>query len=768
PTDIYWSDDGAWIYFRWNPEQDDSASLYVVSRQGGTPRKLTLEERRKLPARTGHYNCTRTQKVYEKYGDIFLLDIPSGRIRTVTTTVAKESHPRFTHDEKKITFMVHNNLYRWRIDTGETVQLTDFRVGRKQQEEEEPRTKQEQWLRSRERKLIRVLQARQDRKERAERRRMDEEPARPKAIYIEDKNVQNVQLSPDERYITFRLVKEPEETKPTIVPTYVTDSGYTGGLPARRKVGSPQRSSAFGIYDTKERAVSFVTLDDIPGMYDRSVSLETGMANGQNGNNRVAHQQDKVGRREKDATTKVSPRDVMIHGPLWSDDGHLAIVIVLALDHKDRWIASLDLTTGQLRSLDQQHDPAWIGGPDVWGSLQAGTIGWMPDNRRVWFQSEESRYSHLYTIDVLTREKQQLTRGRFEIYRPQLSHDQKYWYFAANEAHPGERHFYRMPIGGGKAVRITQMPGANEVHPSPNGQMLAIRHSASNRPWELYLMENQPEAQPRQVTHSLSAEFVSYPWRQPQIVTFPTRDGKTISARLYRPAHPEHQGPAIIFAHDSGYAQNAHKWWSKHFHDYLFHNFLADHGYTVLDIDYRGSAGYGRDWRAGIYRHMGGKDLTDHIDSARFLIENHDVDARRLGIYGNSYGGFITLMAMFTTPDVFAVGAALQPVTDWAHYDHHYTSAILNLPYEDELAYQRSSPIDHVAGLRGALLICHGMIDTNVHFQDVVRLVQRLIELGKDNWDLAIYPLEGHDFHEPSSWTDAYKRIFKLFETHLK
>ncbi|HQK71275.1 MAG TPA: prolyl oligopeptidase family serine peptidase, partial [Bacteroidales bacterium] len=174
-----------------------------------------------------------------------------------------------------------------------------------------------------------------------------------------------------------------------------------------------------------------------------------------------------------------------------------------------------------------------------------------------------------------------------------------------------------------------------------------------------------------------------------------------------------------------------------------------------------------RDWRTAIYRYMGGKDLDDHIDGAKYLVEEHQIDPERIGIYGGSYGGFITLMAMFTKPGVFAAGAALRPVTDWAHYNHGYTSNILNTPVADSIAYVRSSPIYYAEGLKGDLLICHGMIDDNVHFQDVVRLVQRLIELGKDNWELAVYPLESHSFREPSSWTDEYKRIFKLFERTL-
>ncbi len=165
---------------------------------------------------------------------------------------------------------------------------------------------------------------------------------------------------------------------------------------------------------------------------------------------------------------------------------------------------------------------------------------------------------------------------------------------------------------------------------------------------------------------------------------------------------------------------------------------------------------------------MGGKDLDDNVDGAKYLVEKHGINPKRIGIYGGSYGGFITLMAMFTKPGVFAAGAALRPVTDWAAYNHQYTANILNEPQTDSLAYRRSSPIYHAAGLQGHLLICHGMVDVNVHIQDSYRLVQRLIELKKENWEMAAYPMEDHGFVEASSWTDEYKRILKLFQEKLK
>jgi len=453
--------------------------------------------------------------------------------------------------------------------------------------------------------------------------------------------------------------------------------------------------------------------------------------------------------------------------PQWSPAGNYAVIDMRATDNKDRWLLLFDGNTGKVTLLDRQRDEAWIAGPGIQG-FGGNNTGWV-DNNTFWYQSELTGYSHLYTVNVITKEKKALTSGKYEVQSAELSKDKKYFYITTNEVHPGEKHFYRLPVTGGKAEKITSMTGANQVTMSPDEKWIAILYSYSNKPWELYLQENKPGGKIHQVTNlAQSDEFKSYAWRDPEVITIKARDGADIYARLYKPANPHPTKPAVIFVHGAGYLQNAHKWWSSYFREYMFHNLLVDNGYTVLDIDYRGSAGYGRDWRTGIYRWMGGKDLDDHVDAARYLVSQHGIDPKRIGIYGGSYGGFITLMAMFTQPDVFAAGAALRPVTDWAHYNHGYTSNILNEPFNDSLAYARSSPINFASGLKGHLLICHGMVDVNVHFQDAVRLTQRLIELGKDNWELAVYPLEDHGFVEPSSWTDEYKRIYKLFETVLK
>jgi dipeptidyl aminopeptidase/acylaminoacyl peptidase len=319
-----------------------------------------------------------------------------------------------------------------------------------------------------------------------------------------------------------------------------------------------------------------------------------------------------------------------------------------------------------------------------------------------------------------------------------------------------------MSVLGGPKTQLTSQAGSHQVNLSPNEKNLATLYSYTNQPWELFVQENTPKAPVQQITQSISADFKAYPWRDPKVTSFKASDGTEVFARVYEPK--KKNKAAVIFVHGAGYLQNAHKWWSSYFREYQFHNLLADKGYTVIDIDYRASAGYGRNHRTDIYRYMGGKDLSDNLEAAKYLVEKHGIDPNRIGIYGGSYGGFITLMAMFTSPKTFKAGAALRPVTDWAAYNHGYTSNILNEPFTDSLAYHKSSPIYHAAGLKGKLLICHGLVDVNVHIQDSFRLAQRLMELKKEDWELAVYPVEDHGFVEPTSWMDEYKRILKLFE----
>lgn len=743
PSNPVWSADSKTIYFNWNPNVNPADSLYSYNLANQKTVQVNPSIRKALPAGSGLLNKGQTLKLYTKNGDIFIQDLRSGGIKTITQTIQAESNPMWSLDEKSVIFESNKNLFSISLENGLLTQHTNFLAAAAKVT---PKlSEQEQFLKKDQLALFNILQERKTKKDATLKASKAEKEKAPKEIYLGEKSITHMRLSPDAQYVTYQLAENDKSSKSTVVPNYVTESGFTENIPARTKVGAPASSYEFWVYDIARDTTFKLNMKGIAGFTDKPDYLKDYP--------------------KLDSSWSKKPRGVIFHGPFWSENGKNNVVIARSLDNKDRWIMELDLPTQKLKLLDRQRDEAWIGGPGIGNyPMSAGEIGWIND-QTIYFQSEATGYAHLYSYDLKTNVKKALTSGSFEVQAVQLSKDKKYFYLSTNEVHPGEQHFYKMSVTGGKREQITQKTGAHEVYLSPDETKLAIRYSNSNTPWELYVMENKAGGKIVKVTHSTKPEFESYPWKAAKVVTIKATDGENIYSRVYEPA--KSNGKAVIFVHGAGYLQNAHKWWSQYFREYMFHHLLTDLGYTVLDIDYRASSGYGRNWRTGIYRFMGGKDLTDHVDAAKWLVDQYKIDQSKIGIYGGSYGGFITLMALFTTPDVFKAGAALRPVTDWAAYNHPYTANILNEPQTDSLAYRKSSPIYHAEGLKNHLLICHGVLDVNVHYQDVVRLSQRLIELGKDNWELASYPMEDHGFVEPSSWTDEYKRILKLFEEKL-
>ena len=750
PSNVQSTDNGKYVYFNWNPQKNLSDSVYYITLGNKTPIKATPAETQAFRSIGNYvYNASRSAYVFTKEGDIFYTETKTGKTKRITQTAEIESNPQFSFYDSKIVYTRNQNLYTWDIASGEIVQLTNLQTGSQAKTTAATGTAQEEWLKNDQLAHFEVLKLRKEKRDKAE----AYNKALPKAkelrtIYIEDKTLQNLTLSPDGRFISYRLFKAAANPKTTIVPSFVTETGFTTDIASRTKVGSALPSTEFFIYDRIRDTVVVIKIDStFPGIKDLP--------------DYVKDYPKKFEQRLKNPPM----RTVTFNSVVWSPSGKSVLVEIRSTDNKDRWLMIWDTATRKLKLLDRQRDDAWIGGPGIGFGTN---IGWLDENT-AWFRSESSGYSHLYTINVNTAEKKALTAGKYEVQQAQLSKDKKYFYITTNEVHPGEQHFYRLTIADGKKEKITTMTGANQVAISPDEKYLAFLYSYANKPWELYLQENKVGGKAEQITNqSQSEEFRSYAWRVPELITFTASDGAQVYARLYKPSNPHPNKPAVLFVHGAGYLQNAHKWWSSYYREYMFNNLLADNGYYVMDIDYRGSAGYGRDWRTGIYRFMGGKDLSDHVDAASYLVKTYGVNPKHVGLYGGSYGGFITLMGLFNNPDVFAAGAALRPVTDWANYNHGYTSNILNEPFNDSIAYKKSSPFYYANGLKGNLLICHGMVDVNVHYQDAVKLAQRLIELGKDNWELASYPMEDHGFVEPSSWTDEYKRIFKLFETVLK
>jgi dipeptidyl aminopeptidase/acylaminoacyl peptidase len=744
PASLRWSADSRHLYFEWRKPGEKEASTYVVDRTGGDPRKLSDDEARNVPAASGRWDRARKRSVFVERGDIVMID---GQRRVqITRTTGNESNPRWARSDTHVTYVRDGNLFIVPVSgpaAGLVVQLTDVAPKRP-----EPKlTDSQKFIKEEEQKLIEHLRDAAEEKKRAEEK---EKREKLPAFELQDRqSAVDLMLSPDDKHVFILVSERPAGVKNTIVPNYVTDSGYTEDIPGRSNVGDTQDRRLLAVLNLGTGDSVWADATFAPPAVEPEEGAPAGKSN---------------------TTPRKAEREVRWSLPVVSADGKFAVAAARSADNKDRWYVTVDAETGKTRVIDTLHDEAWVRE----AGFGASSIEFLPDNRRISFMSERDGWMHLYTLDVSSENSKavQLTEGKWEVTGVELAADGKKFYLTTSEAHPGERHLYSIGIDGGTRTRITSMTGSNDGTVSPDDSTVALVHSYSNKPPEIFLMPNRPGATARQITTTPTDEWRSFNWIDPKVITFKARDGVDVHARLFTPemigSRRDPSRPGVVFVHGAGYLQNAHRYWSTYFREYMFHNLLASRGYVVLDVDYRASSGYGRDWRTAIYRHMGGKDLEDIVDGARYLAAKEQVNPRRIGLYGGSYGGFITLMAMFTTPDVFAAGAALRPVTDWAHYNHGYTSNILNVPQKDAEAYRKSSPIYFADGLRGALLICHGMVDTNVHFQDSVRLAQRLIELRKENWELAVYPVENHAFSEETSWADEYRRILKLFEEHLR
>jgi dipeptidyl aminopeptidase/acylaminoacyl peptidase len=742
PSAVRWSGGGERIYFQWKLASDarrKAPDTYVVGRDGSGLRKLTDDEAKLAPPIGGAATRDKKRNVYSRDGDIFLYDAPTGTTRQITKTDDAETNPHFTQDEKRIAFTRANNLYVIAPDGAPTEQMTDIRpAGTPPPPEEEKGTASQQALKKDEKDLFEAIRDRAAEREEQEARRKREHPRKP-FILQTGQTVASLQLTPDEKYVIASIHEPATGAKHTIVPSLVTESGYTEDIASYEKVGDRQSLARLAILSVQTGEVKWVD-------HGQRASVQP-----------------------PDAKPPVD-REVHLFEPSWSDDGSKAVVDSRALDNQDRWILALDEETGKTRVVAHDHDDAWLGGPGLvdLDEPKSVTLGWTKGDRDIYFQSERAGFSHLYAAPFAGGEARALTSGQWEVESARLSADKSRFFLVTNEGDPSDQEVYEMSAEGGARTRLTTLPGGHSIVPSQDERWFADVYSYTNKPPELYAQETRADASAKKLTSSPAPEFWEYPWLDTPIVTFAARDGALLRAHVYKPANYRKGGPAVLFVHGAGYLQNVDRMWSYYAREYMFHQLLMERGYLVADVDYRGSAGNGRDWRTAIYRHMGGKDLDDNIDAARWMVKQYGADPKRLGIYGGSYGGFITLMAMFTQPDVFAAGAALRPVSNWANYNDEYTSDILNLPQTDAEAYKRSSPIYFAQGLKGALLICHGMVDTNVHFQDTAELVQRLIELRKRNWEVAVYPVENHGFVEPTSWADEYQRIYDLFEKNLK
>ena len=738
PENHRWSADGKWIFFEWNPQNEPGNSLYKYDVLTKKTIKCSSEE----AAKAIDYDAS--QAVFSiQYqaleGNLVAFDKKTGTLQLILQQASPIYNVQRLNDPNSVVFEQNGQLYLWKNTVSSLRQLTNFQKGSAKNAKEDS-----SFLAKQQTALFQYVR---DKNQRATWYDKNNASAfsKPKAQFLGDGNPEPIQIHPSGNFVLVRTTDAASEQE-TSVEHFITANGYTKGIPARGKVSTDEPNQQLFLYQLSRDTLIALDFSHLSGIRIKPLYMDASGA----------------GQFDKD-------KDLFFHPVVFSMTKNWALCDIRSADNKDRWIVLIDLEKATVKELEHQHDEAWIGGPGIssW-NMESGVLAWLEDGVSFYFQSEETGFSHLYSYNVVNAKKVALTAGKFEIHGVQLAADKKHMFITANKTHPGNRDFYSLDLTTGNWQTIFSVDGYHDVQVSPDEKWLAVRYSTSVSPWEIYMVPNKVGTKMEQITHSTTAKFQAYSWRKPSVISFRGSDGEMIYGRLYEPLASKKNGAAVMFVHGAGYLQNAHNYWSHYFREFMFHQLLTDLGYTVLDLDYRASEGYGRNYRTAIYRHMGGRDLLDYVEAKQFMVQQYKIDKNRVGIYGGSYGGFITLMALLTQPDEFACGAALRSVTDWAHYNHEYTSNILNYPDTDPIAYQKSSPIYFAQNLKKPLVMLHGMVDDNVQFQDVVRLSQRFIELGKKDWDLAVYPVESHGFKEAYSWYDEYRRIFELFEKNLK
>jgi dipeptidyl aminopeptidase/acylaminoacyl peptidase len=538
-------------------------------------------------------------------------------------------------------------------------------------------------------------------------------------------SLEGARLSPDGRWVFAVDADRSQDPRPTIVPNFLSDRVST--IESRREladdVAPPRALAVWSTADGSRREVQ------LPGEA-RFALHEVGWA--PLGPPRFAFR-------------RVASDFRTVETWVWSESGPARVLV--------------------------ERDPRWVGGP-------AAFARWSGDGERLLLGSECHADSttpgrcQVFALDPASGATTQLTEVEGEVSRfAEL--DDGSLVVQASRADPGRRELARVVLGPPPVLRwLPVAPGMNEDLEVPGGGgTLAYRHQSLGRPAELHAIALDGSGAPRRLTRTIPEDYLSHPWILPQRVSAAHADGTQIHAHAYLPrstslARPDRPRPCVVFIHGAGYLQNVTDSMTEYPVNLLFHSRLASMGYVVADVDYRGSAGYGARFRGEVQFQLGRLELEDIAAVVDELARRGVIDPRRVACYGGSYGGFLTLMALFVEPERWVAGAALRSVTDWRTYHPGYTQPRLGRPSTHPEAYSRSSPIDRAEGLVDPLLILHGMVDTNVFAQDSIRLIEKLIDLGKD-FDAMLYPSQGHGFADGMHWLDEYRRIERFLVEHL-
>jgi len=450
--------------------------------------------------------------------------------------------------------------------------------------------------------------------------------------------------------------------------------------------------------------------------------------------------------------------DIYIPRVNWlTDSKHLAI------QRLNRTQTTLDLliadtATGKTRGALSENDPNWINVSD--------DLYFLKDGKRFLWSSERSGYRHLYLYELEGKQLAQLTKGDWEVSSLDGVDESKgLLYFTATEKSPMERHLYRVAFDGAGFARLTKDDGTHAAVLAPNAAAFYDTYSNTATPprQDLYRADGSRIAT---INENKIAELADYHLSPMEFVTVKSRDGVQLNASIIKPPdfNPQNKYPVLVYTYGGPHAQVVRNMWGGA--NFLWHQLMAQKGYIIFSVDNRGSEGRGHAFETPLHFRMGAQELSDQRDGVQYLKSLPYVEAKRIGIWGWSYGGHMTLHAMFEAGDDFKVGFAGGPVTDWRYYDTIYTERYLGLPQKNEKGYQDSSPVKYAGQLKGKLLIAHGTGDDNVHYANTLAVINDLIEAGK-YVEVMAFPGRGHGVSDPPARRVLWQRVTQFFLDNL-
>jgi dipeptidyl aminopeptidase/acylaminoacyl peptidase len=480
-------------------------------------------------------------------------------------------------------------------------------------------------------------------------------------------------------------------------------------------------------------------------------------------------------------------------GRRWLDARHF-LVDRTSPDFKRRTTSLVDVGGGEPKVLHEDvKEKFW----SITGDANAGAQA-SPNGKWIAFLSDRDGWDHLYVMPApanndrkptlpgsqgLSAMPIQITKGRFEAWRPAWSPDGSRIAFDANEPdHYGTRHLYVATIGNdpehATIAPVTSGRGTN-IAPqwSPDGTRLVYQHTDPHNSADLWVVDVASKKTTR-LTDSMPAGVDRSAFVEPEAIHYAGPDGQQVPAWLFVPKNLDRskKHPAVVWIHGDGVNQNYDGWHVQRNYAvyYSFHQYLLQQGYVVVAPDYRGSIGYGRDWREGVYMDVGGKDAKDAWMAANYLKTLRYVDTDRVGVWGLSYGGFFTLIAVTDQPKLFRAGVDVAGVVDYSMYyedPYHggWTASRIGTPEQNPKVYADASPLSHVDRLERPLLVLHGTSDVNVPYLHSVRLIDELMKKGKgDLVSFMTYPGEFHYFTREHVLRDAWHRVDDFFNANLK